>query len=75
LLAATRGGHDFRRRPAQVARGEQADAIHRHPQGPPGYPSPGLLRSTTARRHRGVGSDALPTDGMQGLWGRPEGDE
>src|SRR6478672_13570792 len=34
------------------ARGEQADAIHRRPQGPPGYPSPGLHRSTTARRHR-----------------------
>jgi hypothetical protein len=32
----------------------QADAIHRHPQGPPRYPSPGLHRSTTARRHRGT---------------------
>jgi hypothetical protein len=39
-------------------------AIHRPPRGPPRYPSPGLHRSTTARRHRGVGSDALPTDGM-----------
>ena len=64
LLPATRGGHDFRRRSAQEARGEQAEAIHRPPQGPPKYPSPGLHRSTTARRHRGAGSDALPTDGM-----------
>jgi hypothetical protein len=64
LLAATCSGHDFRRRPAQLARGEQAQAIHRRPQGPPRYPSPGLHRSTTARRHRGAGSDALPTDGM-----------
>jgi hypothetical protein len=54
----------MRQRPAQEARGEQAGAIHRPPQGPPGYPSPGLHRSTTARRHRGAGSDALPTDGM-----------
>ena len=34
------------------ARGEQADAIHRRPQGPPRSASPGLHRSTTARRHR-----------------------
>ena len=54
----------MRQRPAQEARGEQAQAIHRPPQGPPRYPSPGLHRSTTARRHRGAGSDALPTDGM-----------
>ena len=64
LLPTARGGHDFRRRSAQEARGEQAQAIHRPPQGPPKYPSPGLHRSTTARRHRGAGSDALPTDGM-----------
>ncbi len=64
LLPSARGGHDFRQRPAQEARGEQAQAIHRPPQGPPEYPSPGLHRSTTARRHRGAGSDALPTDGM-----------
>ena len=59
-----RRGADMRQRPAQEARGEQAQAIHRPAQGPPGYPSPGLHRSTTARRHRGAGSDALPTDGM-----------
>ena len=72
LLPSARGGHDFRRRPAQEARGEQAQAIHRPPQGPPRYPSPGLHRSTTARRHRGAGSDALPTDGMSKLWGRSQ---
>jgi hypothetical protein len=68
LLPSARGGHDFRRRSAQEARGEQAEAIHRPPQGPPRYPSPGLHRSTTARRHRGAGSDALPTDGMGRVW-------
>ena len=40
--------------PHPAARGEQADAIHRRPQGPPDSPSPGLHRSTTARRHRGT---------------------
>ena len=65
LLPGTRGGHGGRRqRSAREARGEQADAIHRRPQGPPESPTPGLHRSTTARRHRGAGSDALPTDGM-----------
>jgi len=72
LLAATRGGQDLRQRPAHSARGEQAEAIHRPPRGPPRYPSPGLHRSTTARRHRGAGSDALPTDGMGELWGRSQ---
>ncbi len=37
-----------------TARGEQAEAIHRPPQGPPNSPSSGLHRSTTARRHRGT---------------------
>ena len=46
------------------ARGEQAEVIHRPPRGPPDSPSPGLHRSTTARRHREHGSDALPVDGM-----------
>jgi len=36
------------------ARGEQEDAIHRRPRGPPDSPPPGLHRSTTARRHRGT---------------------
>jgi len=54
--------------PLPAARGEQAEAIHRPPRGPPDSPPPGLHRSTTARRHRGVGSDALPTDGMDRLW-------
>ena len=36
------------------ARGEQVDAIHRRPRGPPDSPPPGLHRSTTARRHRGT---------------------
>ena len=45
-------GRMARSGPAQKARGEQADAIHRRPQGPPRYASPGLHRSTTARRHR-----------------------
>ena len=41
-----------RRGPTHQARGEQEDAIHRRPQGPPRSASPGLHRSTTARRHR-----------------------
>ena len=64
IAASDAGGTWHSQRSAPLARGEQAGAIHRPPQGPPKYPSPGLHRSTTARRHRGAGSDALPTDGM-----------
>ena len=64
IAASDAGGTWRSQQSAPLARGEQAEAIHRPPQGPPGYPSPGLHRSTTARRHRGAGSDALPTDGM-----------
>ena len=64
IAASDAGGTWRSQQSAPLARGEQAEVIHRPPQGPPGYPSPGLHRSTTARRHRGAGSDALPTDGM-----------
>ena len=40
-------------------------------RGPPDSPPPGLHRSTTARRHRERGSDALPTDGMPLSYTRP----
>jgi hypothetical protein len=70
LRLPTRGGHDGLRTSAvrvPAARGEQAEAIHRPPRGPPESPSPGLHRSTTARRHRERGSDALPVrrDGQE----------
>jgi hypothetical protein len=64
IAARDAGGTWPGQQSAPLARGEQAQAIHRPAQGPPKYPSPGLHRSTTARRHRGAGSDALPTDGM-----------
>ena len=48
----TREGHGTASSPSPSARGEQAVGIHHRPQGPPKYPSPGLHRSTTARRHR-----------------------
>ena len=51
---AGRTSHPVADRFAPEARGEQAGAIRRRPQGPPAYPSPGLHRSTTARRHRGT---------------------
>ncbi len=53
-IAACGGGGTWRsQQSAPLARGEQAEAIHRPPQGPPRYPSPGLHRSTTARRTSG----------------------
>jgi len=70
LLPATREGHGVASSPLLRRAASKRKAIHRPPRGPPGYPSPGLQRSTTARRHRGAGSDALPTDGMGRSLGR-----
>ena len=58
LRPPTRGGHDGIKLTSAVrtpsARGEQAGRIHPCPRGPPDFPSPGLHRSTTARRRRGA---------------------
>ena len=59
-----------RHRPDPQAARRAREAIHRPPRGPPDSPSPGLHRSTTARRHRERGSDALPVDGMAKLYAR-----
>ena len=47
------------------ARGEQAQAIHRPPQGPPDSPPPGPHRSTTARRRQALDPTPSPPTGWR----------
>ncbi|CAN5294039.1 hypothetical protein BH09PSE1_BH09PSE1_30650 [soil metagenome] len=59
--------------PLQGSRRDEGRSSIDRPTGPRGTLSPGLSRSTTARRRQGAGSDALPIDGMNPSYSIPQG--
>ena len=67
-LRPDRGGHgvteDDVSNPHLKARGEQTEAIHRPPRGPPDFPRPGFIARPQPADIEERGSDALPTDGL-----------